>query len=179
MRKVRLDMNVSLDGYVAGPDGELDWVFGLMDSAQAQLNTDFPRDCDVVRLGRVTHLPPTANHANGRARVVFSKAMGTLNWSDAQLARAVAEEIARLKQQPGKDIVVTGGVSLAQSLSRSGLIDEYHLTIHPIVLGSGLSLFKDVAEPFSLKLVSARTCETGAILVTYESATATERQLAS
>ncbi len=179
MRKVSLGMNVTLDGYVAGPNGELDWLFRTMNPAQMEWVTEFLREVDTVLIGHVTYLEqaaawPTettemATLLNSHAKIVFSKRLTTLEWNNSRLARAdVAEEIAQLKQQPGKNIFVTGGATLAQSLSRLGLIDEYNLAIHPVVLGSGKPLFKDLSSPLNLKLVNTRTFDTGAVYLTYQ-----------
>jgi dihydrofolate reductase len=180
MRKVRLGMNVSLDGFVAGPHGELDWIFRTMDPAQMQWVTEFLREVDTILIGHVTYLEQAATWPrqtseladllNAHAKIVFSKQLETVEWNNSRLATAdAATEIAQLKQRPGKDIYVTGGARLAQSLSRLGLIDEYNLTIRPVVLGSGMPLFKDQAQPLNLKLVNSRAFDTGAITITYAS----------
>lgn len=181
MRKVCLGMNITLDGYVAGPNGELDWVFRTMDGAQMEWVTKFLREVDTILIGHTTYLQQAAawpsqtsemaTLLNSHAKIVFSKRLTTLAWNNSRLATAdVSEEIAHLKQQPGKNIFVTGGATLAQSLSRLGLIDEYHMTIHPVVLGSGKPLFKDLPLPLNLKLVSTKNFETGAIQLTYQKA---------
>jgi dihydrofolate reductase len=106
---------------------------------------------------------------NSHTKIVFSKRLTTLEWRNSRLATAdAAEEIARLKQQPGKNIAVTGGATLAQSLTRMTLIDEYNLVMHPVVLGSGKPLFKDLSQPLNLKLVNARIFDSGAIGLTYQ-----------
>ena len=188
MRKVRLGMNVSLDGYVAGPHGELDWIFRSMDPAQLQWITEFLRGIDTVLIGRVTYLEQAATWPqqrgeladllNGHTKVVFGSGLETPTWNNSRLAiGSPAEEIARLKQQPGKDIYVTGGARLAQSLSRAGLIDEYNITVRPVALGSGLPLFTALAEPLDLALTSTRIYDTGAIALTYQWATSASSYL--
>jgi dihydrofolate reductase len=138
-------------------------------------------EVDTILIGHTTYLEQVAawptqtselvTLLNSHAKIVFSTQLTTLAWNNSQLALAdVSEEIAHLKQQPGKDISVTGGATLAQSLSRLGLIDEYHLTIHPVVLGSGKPLFKVLPLPLNLKLVSTKNFETGAIQLTYQKA---------
>ena len=182
MRKVRLGMNVSLDGYVSGPHGELDWVFRSMDPAQLQWITEFLREVDTVLIGHVTYREQAATWPgqsgeladllNSHAKVVFAKTLETPTWNNSRLATgSPAEEIACLKQQPGKDIYVTGGVRLAQSLSQAGLIDEYNITVCPVALGSGMPLFTALAEPLDLTLASTRIYDTGAIALTYQRAT--------
>jgi dihydrofolate reductase len=179
MRKVCLGMNITLDGYVAGPHGELDWAFRTMSPDLGEWVTELLRGVDTVLLGYTTYLQqaaawPTqtgemATLLNSHAKIVFSKRLTTLEWNNSRLATAdAAEEIARLKQQPGKNISVTGGATLAQSLSRMGLIDEYNLVMHPVALGNGKSLFTDLSHPLNLKLVSTQTFDSGAIGLTYQ-----------
>jgi dihydrofolate reductase len=175
-------MNVSLDGYVAGPDGDLDWIFRSMDPVQTELVTEFLREIDTVLLGRAAYLEQAAywpgqsgemaDLLNRHAKVVFSKTLDTLEWSNSRLATGdAADEIARLKAQPGKDVYVSGGATLAQSLSRLGLIDEYRLFVRPVVLGSGKPLFTNRAAPLELRLTRAQAFDTGAVLLIYRSAT--------
>src|SRR2546430_350916 len=97
----------------------------------------------------------------------FSRSKGTKR---RQTAADVAEEIARLKREPGRDIYVTGGARLSQSLSQRGLIDEYNLTIHPILLGSGMPLFGEMSEELVLILVGTIPFESGAIHLIYQKA---------
>jgi dihydrofolate reductase len=141
--------------------------------------TELLRGVDTALLGYTTYLQqaaawPTqtgemATLLNSHAKIVFSKRLTTLEWNNSRLATAdAAEEIAHLKQQPGKNISVTGGATLAQSLSRMGLIDEYNLVMHPVALGNGKSLFTDLSHPLNLKLVSTQTFDSGAIGLTYQ-----------
>jgi dihydrofolate reductase len=181
MRKVSLGMNVTLDGFVAGPNGELDWVFRTMSPDMGEWVTELLRGADTILLGHATYLQQAAawpsqtgemaDLLNSHTKVVFSKRLTTLEWNNSRLATVdAAEEIARLKQQPGKNISVTGGATLAQSLARLGLIEEYNLVMHPIVLGGGKPLFKDLPHPLNLKLVSTKTFDSGAIGLTYQPA---------
>jgi dihydrofolate reductase len=179
MRTVLLGMNVTLDGYVAGPNGELDWAFRTMSPDMGEWVTDLLRGVDTLLLGHTTYLQQAATWPsqtgemadllNSHSKIVFSTRLTTLEWSNSRLATVdAAEEIARLKQQPGKNISVSGGATLAQSLSRLGLIEEYNLVMHPVALGSGKPLFKDLSQPLNLKLVSAKTFASGAIGLTYQ-----------
>ena len=152
MRNVTLGMNVSLDGYVATDDGGLDWVFPnfspeLMASTQQLLG-----GLDTVLMGRKNYAGqaetwanaegPIAEVMNSVHKVVFSTTLTQAEWSNATLATAAPEEeIPRLKSLPGGPIGASGGAKFAQYLSSHGLVDEYRLTVHPVVLGSGLPLF--------------------------------------
>lgn len=133
---------------------------------------------DTGLIGRVNYLEqaaswpnqqgPLADVMNNMTKVVFSKTLKKLEWQNSRLATgSPAEEIARLKQQPGKDIGVAGGASFAQSLSKQCLIDEYRLTVHPVALGKGLPIF---VEPTKLKLVNSKPLSNGVIVLTYQQA---------
>jgi dihydrofolate reductase len=162
MSKVVLGMNVTLDGYVARTNGELDWMFPNIDAERTKSIVDGLREIDVFLMGRVTYEGmaghwPTADDEiaplmNSATKIVFSRTLSHVDWENCRLAkRDPAAEIAELKQRQGKTIAVAGGARLAQSLSKQRLIDEYNLTIHPVVLGTGLPLFTD---PINLKLLT-------------------------
>ncbi len=182
MRKVILNMRMTLDGFVCGPNGELDWMFRLPTTPdQVDSLAAFERDVDTTLLGRVAYEQQVrywpsqtgelADMVNGREKVVFSATLPRVEWSNARLATGEpAEEIARLKQLPGKHIYVSGGATLAQSLSRAGLIDEYYVVVYPLVLGTGKPLFKDLANEIALKLINATTFESGTVQLVYERA---------
>ena len=182
MRKVILNMRMTLDGFACGPHGELDWMFRIPTTPdQEQSLLAFEREVDTTLLGRVAYLQQAsywpgqtgelADLVNGHAKVVFSKTLSSLAWNNARLATGdLAAEIARLKRQPGKNIYASGGASLAQSLSCADLIDEYRITIYPLLLGSGKPLFGDIAAQIALKLVGATTFDSGGVQLVYERA---------
>lgn len=187
MRKIRLYINVTLDGYVAGPNGELDWLFRTMTPAQQAWTTAFLREVDTILIGHTTYLEQAAfwpsqtgemaTLMNSHTKIVFSSRLPTLEWNNSRLASAdVAQEIARLKREPGRDIYVTGGARLSRSLSQKGLIDEYNLTIHPILLGSGMPLFREPSEEIALTRVHTIPFESGAIHLIYQKASAQHAQ---
>jgi len=187
MRKVRLAINVSLDGYVARPNGTLDWFFRTIAPAQQAWTTAFLREVDTILIGHTTYLEQAAfwpsqagemaTLMNSHTKIVFSSRLPTLEWNNSRLASAdVAQEIARLKREPGRDIYVTDGARLARSLSQRGLIDEYNLTIHPLVLGSGMPLFREPAEEIALTRVHTIPFESGAIQLIYQKASALQEQ---
>lgn len=178
MRKVILYMHVSLDGFVATPDGDLEWIFGNYDDDLKQWTINLLSQVDTHVLGRVNYEAqagywPTATDelaplVNESTKVVFAKSLSTVDWQNTRLATGgLAEEIAALKEEPGKNIYVSGGARLAQSVSRLGLVDEYHLVVHPIALGAGLPLFSD---RINLKLLSTKEFETGPVAMVYQRA---------
>src|SRR5438128_10568574 len=109
-----------------------------------------------------------ARPMNEIAKVVFSKTLERADWPETRIARGqLTEEIARMKREPGNDLIVYGGARLDQALSRLGLVDEYRLMVQPAALGAGLPLFKDLAAPLHLELIEATTYATGAAIHVY------------
>ena len=105
---------------------------------------------------------------NSIPKVVFSKTLPVTEWAASRIARGdLTEEIAALKSEPGGDIIAHGGAAFVQALSRLGLIDEYRLIIHPVALGNGLPLFKDLPRPLRLELAEARHFTDGAVIHVY------------
>ena len=181
MRKVVLQMQVSLDGYVGAPDGDVEWVFQNLDEEYEAWGVDALWQAGVHIMGGVTgrdmveHWPtstePYAPPMNEIPKVIFSRKMEQVDWEGATIASGdLAEEIAHLKEQPGKEILAHGGASFAQSLSKLGLIDEYRLITHPVALGDGLRLFPELSKPLNLKLVDTKTFGTGVIVHIYQPA---------
>jgi dihydrofolate reductase len=188
MRKLIAALQVSLDGLIEGPNGELDWVASWEDSF------DIVDRVDTLILGGGMYpgyeeywlavlanpegpLPFTgrpaaegeveyARFADRTPHVVLSKTLESVAWNTARIVRDLAD-IRTLKQQPGKDMHAVGGATLISSLLNEGLIDEIRLTVHPIVLGKGKPLFKDVNERHPLELVEEKPWKTGIVNLTY------------
>jgi dihydrofolate reductase len=129
-------------------------------------------------MGRVTyeemasHWPTsTSDYAapmNEIPKVVFSTTLQRADWPETSIARGdLAEEVGRLKEQPGKDLIAYGGARLDQALTRAGLVDEFRLMVQPAALGAGLPLFKDLPAPLHLELVEATTYSTGVAIHVY------------
>jgi dihydrofolate reductase len=185
MRKLILSMGVSLDGLVARPGrfGAGGWGLPADDPALKERKLGWMRDVGLHLMGRNTYEEmaefwPVSDDAyaapmNEIPKVVFSRTLERAEWADSQIARGdLAEEIATLKREPGKDLLAWGGATFAQSLSRLGLVDEYRLILQPVALGQGLPLFKDLTAPLLLELVDAQTYSTGAALHVYRPAPA-------
>jgi dihydrofolate reductase len=171
MRKVIVMMSVSLDGYAATEDDDLGWMLPRIDDETQEWMTALMRRAHTQLLGRVAYeaqssawpgsTGETADLVNGATKIVFSRTLTSVDWQGARLAELdPAGEIARLREEPGDDVVVTGGVSFARELSAAGLVDEYRLLVHPVVLGRGLPLFGD---PLELKLVDTTAFGNGAM----------------
>ena len=109
-----------------------------------------------------------ADRFNSLPKYVASTTLTELEWTNSHLlAGDVGDAVARLKQEDGQELMINGSATLARSLLERGLIDEYRLLVYPIVLGSGLRLFGEPAEPARLQLVDTRAFDTGAVLLTY------------
>ncbi len=171
MRNLVLQTGVSLDGYVAALDGSHPWGYEG-DDAQDEWHIEVARHAGAHLMGRVTyeematHWPNSegqfADVMNNIPKVVFSKTLQTADWAETEIASGdLADEIARLKAQPGGDLVAYGGATFDQALSREGLVDEYRFMVHPAALGAGLPVFADLSAPLHLELVEARTFASG------------------
>ena len=109
-----------------------------------------------------------AHKINNITKIVFSHSMEGVEWENSKLLKEInPEEIVKLKQEKGKNILVIGSASIVQQLTNLGLIDEYHLLLHPVVLGSGKPLFKDIRQKHDLKLLEAKTFSNGVVMLRY------------
>lgn len=185
MRNVVLFMHISLDGFAAGPNGELEWISydqELEKYAEGIVNT-----VGAALYGRVTyHLmeywrtvldnPSSTQHEIEHARwienipkIVFSKTLEKVDWNNTRLIKDnIVEEVSKLKQQPGKDLVIFGSPSLAHAFMALDLIDEYQLTLNPVLLGSGIPIFEKIKSKRDLRLLEAKTLSSGVIGLHYD-----------
>lgn len=169
MRKIILNLAVSLDGYIEGPNGEYDWCFTDQDYGMS----DFFKRIDAVFLGRKSYemslgvenadnswMPPVATY-------VFSNSLQSVK-SDAILVSGdLKTAVGRIKSEPGKDIWLFGGAELTASLLRENLVDEFMLSIHPILLGSGKLLFGNLPNRVPLQLADTKTYDSGLVTLIY------------
>src|SRR5215204_3300578 len=173
MRKVTAGLFVSLDGVVESPER---WQLPYFNDEIMEAVGAAMAATDAMLLGRVTYQEfasywpgvsaeeqPFADHMNNTPKYVVSTTLEEpLEWQNSTLIKEnIAQEITRLKQQPGKNIGITGSATLVQSLLREDLLDELGLMIHPIVVGAGRRLFADGGDPKGLKLVDSETFSTG------------------
>jgi dihydrofolate reductase len=184
VRKLIADTIISLDGYFTSPKNEIDW-FGFDDDEWAW-SADINRRVDAMLLGRVTYEefsqfwptsgpkrmgvdPDFTQRLNELPKIVFSSTLSDTPWKPATLVRGdPGDAVARLKREPGKDMVVAGSGTLVAALLRDDLIDEYYIRIRPIVLGAGRPVFVDPETRHPLKLVSSKTFKSGVIGLHYE-----------
>ena len=181
MRKVTAGLFVSLDGVVESPEK---WHFPYFNDEMGEAVGAAISSSDAMLLGRVTYQEfaaywpgvssedePFATHMNNTPKYVVSKTLDKAEWNNSTLISGnVAEEITKLKQQPGKNIGITGSATLVQSLLQDDLLDELGLMIHPVVVGSGKRLFQEGGGPKGLKLVDSMTFSTGVVSLNYQPA---------
>lgn len=190
MRKIVSLIHVTLDGFAAGPNGEMDWIV-YNDEVEKESHT-FHQRMDAAIYGRVTydmmqgywptvlanpsaHTQPEVAHArwyDAATKIVFAHALSETPRNTVVVGgddAAVATAITRIKQQAGKDIWLLGSPSVAQQLTRLNLIDEYRLNISPVTLGRGKPYFAD-SERLALKLTESATLKGGVVAVRYEPA---------
>jgi dihydrofolate reductase len=185
MRKVIASTFLSLDGFIVGPNEDMSWVMNNFNDEMAKYAGDLMNSMSEILLGRVTYqimanawpaqteaTSPGADKMNTTPKIVFSRTLDKADWGTWQNARVVKdhipEEIAKLKRQPGKDIVIYGSANLVRGLTQLGLIDEYQLIVFPVVLGSGKPLFAGMAERVNLKLLRTQPFKNGVVVLYYE-----------
>jgi dihydrofolate reductase len=180
MRKIIAAINMTLDGFC-------DHTAGIADDELHQHYSELLRQAGVIIYGRITYQlmesfwptivkNPTGNKSidefavviENIPKIVFSRRLTNVEWKNVKLAKAgIKEEVLELRQQPGKYILV-GSPSLIIELTKLKLIDQYQLCVHPVILGSGLPLFKNISDSVILKLLKTKTFGSGAITLYYE-----------
>jgi dihydrofolate reductase len=188
MRKVIASINVTLDSYMSGPNCELDWHFEKWGPDMAQSFCEQLSHADTILLGRVTYCAMArywpqkaqdlsfprediafADMMNNYTKVVFTSTLTSSSWTNSKLVKGnLKNAILELKQQKGKDIIIYGSGQLIGSLVELGLIDEYVLWVHPVVLGEGKPLFKYLSDTMTMKLVRSHTFHSGVVMLDYE-----------
>lgn len=194
MRKVIVSPFLSLDGVYQAPgspeedtEGGFEvggWQIPYFDADAGRFISEAYAATDALLLGRVTYQlfaaywpsapedDPFAKQMNSMPKYVVSTTLNEVKWNNSRLIKEnMAEEVARLKQQPGSgNLAVVGSGKLAQSLMRHNLVDEYELWVHPVVLGSGKRLFGGGIPKTALKLVGTKTTGSGIVILTYQPA---------
>jgi dihydrofolate reductase len=189
MRKIISLIHLSLDGFAAGPNDELDWI--SYDSELEQDAHSMHDITDAVIWGRRTYegmagywltVPGNPNSSpaelehvrflENSTKIVVSRTLDHLDWAGATntvlIKDNIAEQINAIKQQPGKDIWFLGSTALAQTFMQLDLIDEYRINVNPVVLGVGKPYFANVTRNFKLKLLASKTFQSGVVALRYE-----------
>lgn len=183
-RKIIYAMLCSLDGYIAGPDGNFDWA--EPDEEVHRHFNAWEGSIDTYLYGRVmyelmnafwptaadnpehpSHIVDFANMWNKAHKVVFSTTLNSVGENATLVNGNITETVAKLRAQPGQDMAV-GGATLASAFQNFGLIDEYHVYINPVVVGGGLPMFKDVINIAKLKHIETHTFSGGTVLLKYQ-----------
>jgi dihydrofolate reductase len=182
LRRLLASEMVTVDGFFAGPNGELDWF--VQGEELDEFANNLLDSVDTILYGRVTyqmmagHWPHAsgsfADRINRLPKLVFSSTLDETPWGDWDNARpvtgALAGEVAKLKNEPGSDMVIYGSGKVVQALTRLGAIDEYRLVVNPVVLGAGRPLFDGVAEKRHLRLTESVSWPSGCVALTYQAA---------
>lgn len=182
MRKIIVSNLVSLDGFFEGSNRELDWF--VVEEEFFEYAKELLRSVDTILFGRVTYEgmasywptqaakdnDPTITHKmNNLSKIVFSKTLSRVEWNNSKLVKGnIAEEIPKLKQEPGKDIVIFGSGSIVSALTRIGLIDEYRIIVNPVILGKGNPLFKGLQDKLNLELLKTKKLKSGVVIFYYQ-----------
>ncbi|GEO12200.1 hypothetical protein SAE01_46960 [Segetibacter aerophilus] len=166
MRKLILNVAVSLDGFIEGPKGEYDWCFTDADYGMEE----FLARTDAIFFGRKSYELWASSFSNmwtDKKHYVFSNTLQTLPTEASLINGDIVPMVQQLKAQAGKDIWLFGGASLTTSLLNAGLIDEFQLAVHPVILGAGKPLFTGISKRNWLKLESCKPYENGLIINKY------------
>ena len=177
---------MSVDGCIAGPKGEMDWMVGLLDDELIKYVSKITEPVDTILLGRkmtdlfisfwldMMNKPDDPWNAFAKRmieipKVVFTKTLNKSKWINTDIATGdLTEEVNKIKSQNGGDIVVYGGASFDSSLIKEKLIDEFYLFINPVAIGNGMTIFKDLNEIQKYTLIESKVFESGEVLLRYE-----------
>jgi len=180
MRKLKLQAQMSVDGYIAGTNGEMDWMVWDWDAALKKYVAEITEPVDCIVLGRKLaqgFIPHWASHPeeagadkfNSAKKVVFTKTLDQSEWDTTVLAKGdLVDEITQLKKQDGQDIIAYGGATFVSALIQQGLIDEFHLFINPTALGNGMTIFKELDRKQNLTLIKSTSFDCGIVVLHYE-----------
>jgi dihydrofolate reductase len=170
MRKIILQLAVSLDGFIEGPNGEFDWCFTDDDYGM----TEFFKHIDAVFMGRKSYeltlsmggsvppgFPPLKEY-------VFSNSLDKVEGERILVSGDLAKEVNKIKKEPGKDIWLFGGAALTTSFINLDLVDEMALAVHPVLLGAGKPLFQNIPGRVPLQLTNTQTYPSGLVMLSYK-----------
>ena len=180
MKNIILDLAVTVDGYIEGPNGEIDWC--NMDDSDGSDFIDFVNSIDTIFYGRVSYdlwgnyqpdedaspeLKEVYRVIQSKTKYVFSTTKNSDESDSIFINSNIGERVMEIKKQDGKDIWLYGGGKLITTFMNLGLIDVFRLAVHPVILGSGKPLFNNIKERSALKLMGAKTSGSGVVLLTY------------
>jgi dihydrofolate reductase len=184
MRKLKLQIQLSVDGFISGPNGEMDWMIWNWDDKLQRFVNEVTEPVETIILGRklaqgfIPHWTDTYKKSDKKDefakkmvetdKIVFTKTLDKSEWKSTELSKGgLKSEIEKLKKADGKDIIVYGGGQFVSSLIKENLIDEFYFFINPSILGSGMAIFEKVEYKKDLKLEDAKTFECGITVLKY------------
>jgi dihydrofolate reductase len=185
MRKLIVFNNVTVDGYFTAMNGDVSWAHSGNDDAEFNaFVADNASGGGQLLFGRITYElmasywptpnaikndPVVAQGMNSMPKVVFSRTLDKVSWSNTKLVKTdIASEIRNMKREPGKGMAILGSGSIVSQLTGKGLIDEYQVVVNPVVLGKGRTMFDGLKEKLSLKLTRTRSFGNGKVFLCYE-----------
>jgi len=183
MRKLIVFNHVTLDGYFVDRNGDMRWAH-KQDAEWNAFVAENARGGGELVFGRITYElmasywptpnaikndPIVAEGMNSMPKVVFSRTLDQVSWSNTKLVKGdIAAEVRRMKKEPGLDLVIFGSGSIVSQLAQAGLVDEFQIVVNPVVLGKGRTMFDGVNEKLNLKLTRTRTFGNGKVFLCYE-----------
>jgi dihydrofolate reductase len=184
MRKLKLQVQITVDGFIAGPNGEMDWVNMNWGQDINDFVTQLTDSVNTILLGRnlaegfIPHWTAAYNQPTPEPgsetfvktpKIVFSKSLTKSEWDNTIVVNGnLKDEVTALKNNSGKDLIAYGGSKFVSSLIKEKLVDELYLFINPVIIGKGMPIFQEVSEKHNLKLISSKTFECGIIVLTYK-----------
>ncbi|MBC8059379.1 MAG: dihydrofolate reductase family protein [Clostridiaceae bacterium] len=183
MRKLKLQVQVSVDGFISGLNGEMNWMTSNWDNELIKYVKEITEPVDCIVLGRKLaqgFIPYWASKPEGEdafgvdkmnntTKVIFTKTLEMSEWDNTVLAKGdLVDEITKLKKQDGKDIIAYGGGTFVSALIKQGLVDEFHLLINPTAIGNGMPIFKGLEFNQKYKLLKSKSFECGIVVINYE-----------
>ncbi|MGI0043171.1 MAG: dihydrofolate reductase family protein [Nitrososphaeraceae archaeon] len=186
VRKLKLQVQMSVDGYIAGPNGEMDWLIWNWDDKLKKYVNELTKPVDTILLGRkmtnsfisywsgVMNKPDDPEYLFAKKmietpKIVFTKTLNKSEWINTEVSNGdLRAEISRIRNQQGRDIIVYGGASFDSSLIKEKLIDEFYLFINPVAVGTGMPIFKDLNDIQKFTLIESIGFDCGIVLLHYE-----------
>jgi dihydrofolate reductase len=185
MRKIILNLAITLDGYIEGPNGELDWLVRDGTTDFGDILTEILSDKDIIFYGRISYekwgniqpdkrasqkLIDVYRMQNSKTKYVFSRTKTGDNTPAIFINSNIKERVLSIKQEAGKNIWLYGGAKLITTFLNLDLIDEYRLAVHPVILGKGKPLFQNIEDSHKLQLIEVKGFPSGVTLMSYKKA---------
>jgi dihydrofolate reductase len=184
MRRLIMFNNVTLDGFFADKRGDMSWAHERQDEESKAFASENASGGGALVFGRITYemmerfwptrearktMPVVAKQMNEMPKVVFSKTLDKVSWSNTSLVKGdPATEMRKMKKEAGPDMAIMGSGTIVSQLASAGLIDEYKIVVNPVVLGKGRTLFEGVEKKLNLKLTATRSFKNGNVFLCYE-----------